>query len=77
MAEKWVPLIDPDCCTGCNRCVEACGSKSLALINGLAVLVLPQTCGSEEHCVSACPEGAIRMTWVPLDGARHVGRWRT
>lgn len=42
----------------------------------LAVLAFPDTCGSEEHCISACPEDAIQMEWLPFSGDRAVGRWR-
>jgi NAD-dependent dihydropyrimidine dehydrogenase PreA subunit len=41
----------------------------------VAVLALPDTCGSEEHCISACPEDAIQMRWLPFSGNRNVGRW--
>ena len=45
--------------------------------SGLAVLAFPDTCGSEEHCVSACLEDAIQMRWLPFSGNRDVGRWNT
>ena len=62
-------------CTGCGLCVEACGPKSLAMCDGVAALSFPDTCGSEQHCISACPEGAIRMAWLPFSGNRAVGKW--
>ncbi len=73
---KWVPVIDEERCTGCNRCVEACGPKSLEVRNGVAVLARPDTCGSEEHCIKPCPEEAIRMAWVQYEGNRARGRWQ-
>lgn len=76
MADKWAPIIDTDRCTGCGRCMEACGPKSLALLDGIAVLARPETCGSEEHCIAPCEEEAIRMAWVPVVGDPAVGRWR-
>lgn len=76
MVEKWVPMIDPARCTGCKRCVEACGPKSLELVNGVAVLVRPDTCGSEEHCIAPCQDDAIHMAWVPMEADLGVGRWR-
>ncbi len=45
------------------------------MADGLAVLAFPDTCGSEEHCISACPEDAIQMRWLPFSGKRDVGRW--
>jgi Na+-translocating ferredoxin:NAD+ oxidoreductase RNF subunit RnfB len=75
VAEKWMPAITEVLCTGCGLCVEACGPKSLAMADGKAVLASPDTCGSEEHCISACPEDAIRMAWFPLSSNPAVGKW--
>jgi ferredoxin len=43
--------------------------------DALAVLAFPDTCGSEEHCISACPEDAIQMRWLPFSGEQSVGQW--
>jgi NAD-dependent dihydropyrimidine dehydrogenase PreA subunit len=72
---KWMPMIVEARCTGCGLCVEACGPKSLAMVNGIAVLAFPDTCGSEEHCISACADDAIQMAWLPFSGDQGVGRW--
>ena len=74
--EKWLPRVDPDACDGCGACVEACGPRSLELHDGLAVLVNPGTCGSEEHCIDPCHTGAIRMVWRATRGDTSRGRWR-
>jgi len=71
---KWMPILVADRCTGCGLCVDACGPKSLAMVDGIAVLTLPGTCGSEEHCIAACRDEAIQMAWLPLSGDRTVGR---
>ena len=73
---KWMPVIDENSCTGCGLCVEACGPNSLALADGIAELVLPDTCGSEEHCIGVCATDAIQMAWPPFTGNRSVGQWR-
>jgi Na+-translocating ferredoxin:NAD+ oxidoreductase RNF subunit RnfB len=75
LPNKWLPIILEEQCTGCGLCVEACGPRSLAMAEGIAVLAFPDTCGSEEHCISACPEDAIQMAWLPFSGDRAVGRW--
>lgn len=72
---KWLPVIDETRCTGCGGCVEACGPGSLEILDGVAVLSRPHTCGSEEHCIAPCPESCIVMEWKPLHGNRSVGQW--
>lgn len=72
---KWLPLVNRDRCNGCDLCVRACGPKSLEVLNGVAVLKRPETCGSEGHCVPACPKGAIQMAWVAMEGDRRRGKW--
>jgi Na+-translocating ferredoxin:NAD+ oxidoreductase RNF subunit RnfB len=74
--EKWIPAILADACTGCGLCVEACGPRSLAIVEKIATLAFPDTCGSEEHWVSACPENAIQMIWAPFSGDMGAGQWR-
>ena len=73
---KWLPVVEEDHCTGCGACVEVCGPRCLDILDGVAVLSRPHACGSEEHCIEPCPEGAIHMRWVPLGGDVTVGRWR-
>lgn len=73
--QKWVPVIAADRCTGCGLCVEACGPACLKMVDNMAVLVRPDQCGSEEHCIAPCRDDAIRMDWVPTEGNRAVGRW--
>ncbi len=75
-SQKWVPVVDEDLCTGCGGCVEACGPKSLELLGRAAVLVRPDTCGSEEHCIAPCPADAIHMAWVDVRGDGTRGKWR-
>jgi Na+-translocating ferredoxin:NAD+ oxidoreductase RNF subunit RnfB len=72
---KWVPVVDEDLCMGCGACVEACGPRSLEMVNGKAVLVRPHTCGSEEHCIAPCGFDAIHMRWVEMAGHWNIGRW--
>ena len=72
---KWLPVVDEDFCTGCAACVEACGPKSLEIVDRVAVLVRPDTCGSEEHCIAPCPTAAIQMRWVQATGDKERGKW--
>jgi len=73
---KWVPAVIEELCTGCGLCVEACGPQCLELENRVATLPRPNDCGSEEHCIAGCPEDAIHMRWVPMDGNHEFGVWR-
>lgn len=57
-------------------CVAACGPESLELVDGIAVLARPETCGSEEHCIDVCADDAIHMAWVSMSGDGAVGKWR-
>src|SRR5512132_1685392 len=65
---KWMPVINEDKCSGCGLCVNACGPACLGMDSGLAVLILPEVCGSEEHCIGVCADDAIQMAWLPWTG---------
>ena len=73
---KWLPLIDRELCTGCGKCIDACGPQCLVLRDGCALLLDPERCGSEEHCLPPCPEKAIYMRWLQHEGSRKRGRWQ-
>ena len=75
MPYKWLPVVLAERCTGCGLCVDAWGPKSLVMAGGIAQLACPETCGGEEHCISACRDEAIQMPWLPSSGAGSVGKW--
>jgi len=72
---KWLPVIKPNRCTRCGKCVEACGPACLEIINGNAVLTRPDKCGSEEHCIAPCSEKAIRMERIEAKADKSSGKW--
>jgi len=74
-SSKWLPVIDPDLCSGCGKCVEACGPECFEIVEGVAVLSDPETCGSEEHCIEPCASSALTMAWVAMEGDQTVGKW--
>ncbi len=60
-----LPHIDPTRCTGCGRCVAACGLHLLSLEavrwKKFALLQEPDRCTGCAACAPICPFGAIRM----------------
>jgi len=74
---KWLPVIAHDYCTGCALCVEACDHGCLEMVWDFATLQRAQDCGSEGHCMAACPDDVIRMDWVSMDKENFIGRWKT
>ena len=75
--EKWnktlkervmPPVIDPNKCTGCGKCVDVCtediffGTEK----GQVPVITYPEACVHFNCCVHECPvEGAIRLR-IPL-----------
>ncbi|MCP4748161.1 MAG: P-loop NTPase [Desulfobacteraceae bacterium] len=53
-----VPVIDEKKCSYCNKCVEICRYKSIAII-GKTILTFPELCHSCGGCMAVCPENAI------------------
>ncbi|MCL4181318.1 MAG: 4Fe-4S binding protein [Verrucomicrobia bacterium] len=72
---KWTPTVNAALCNGCNRCVEVCDSGTLTLRNGVALVAWPDSCQSDAECVRVCPQQAMRMEWMAMDGDRTRGKW--
>lgn len=70
-AEKRLPVIDPERCSGCGTCVIFCPPAALQIPMDQAVLAFPDACKSEGRCVQVCPQGAIQMEWVAVDAGRR------
>jgi Na+-translocating ferredoxin:NAD+ oxidoreductase RNF subunit RnfB len=75
MANKWMPAALAEQCSGGGLCVDACTPKFLTMVDGIAVLAFPETCGREEHCISACRDDAIQMARLPFSGDPSVRKW--
>jgi MinD superfamily P-loop ATPase len=52
------PVWDPNTCTGCGKCSEACNYNAIAVIKG-KVLIFNELCHSCGVCVHVCPENSL------------------
>jgi ferredoxin len=70
-ARLRLPEVEPRKCTGCGRCVAACGPHLLSLevshYRKKAVLQMDEmgTCTGCSRCAVVCPFSAIRMRPAP------------
>lgn len=48
-------------------------SNVVSAIGNCALYLGPWGVRSEEHCIGVCPEGAIHMACVPLQGNQQLG----
>jgi MinD superfamily P-loop ATPase len=61
-------IVDPQVCTGCGECIEACRFDALEMEDGVAV-VNPFRCEGCKVCVTLCPAQAVRFP------VRYCGDW--
>ncbi len=52
--------VDPETCTACESCVDACPVEAISMKDDVAV-VDEKTCTDCESCVEVCPVEAITM----------------
>ncbi|OQA44155.1 MAG: Electron transport complex subunit RsxB [Chloroflexi bacterium ADurb.Bin325] len=64
MSQTILPEIDEALCDGCGRCLAACETGALALVEGKAVLARPDLCEYDAACEPLCPTGAIQLPYV-------------
>lgn len=57
---QWIPVIDEEKCTGCERCVKACPNEALLLRDGKAKLDT-RFCEGCRACFYICPTKAISL----------------
>ncbi|NLL94715.1 MAG: 4Fe-4S binding protein [Thermoplasmatales archaeon] len=64
-----VPVVDPDRCDGCRKCVEFCRFNALAHVGG-KLRVFEEVCHSCGGCMMVCPRKAIS------EGEKAIGTIR-
>ena len=69
-SEQVLPLINEEICTGCGKCVEACPSGALDLVEGHATIVRPELCSYCGDCEELCPKGAIARPFEVILGEK-------
>jgi MinD superfamily P-loop ATPase len=60
--ERRIPLLNPDLCKHCGKCVEACQFNALAEAGKAGILVFEELCHSCGGCSLVCPTGALQET---------------
>jgi len=53
-------IVDPEKCTGCGACLDACPVDAIRLENDLAVIDAG-ICDLDGICIPTCPVEAIRL----------------
>ena len=71
-------MVDPDTCTGCGECVEACPWGAIVLHPDSGLAFKCDLCGGNPKCIDACNYGVISLSAergapeVAPDKRRHV-----
>jgi ferredoxin len=65
--KRLIVRVDKDKCTGCARCVEACLTGSLQIVDGKAELVDERRCDGFGSCISVCPHNALRLEFREVE----------
>lgn len=66
--KRLVVTVDRDKCIGCGRCVRACLTGALELVDGKAKLVDERLCDGFGSCIAVCPSDAIRLEYREAEG---------
>jgi len=53
------PAVDPQLCTGCGICLDACPVEAIVVVNDVATI--SDDCTACGACVAECPNGALAL----------------
>ena len=53
------PVVDPNLCTGCQKCVAVCPVDAIEMKNHKAVII-KEKCTNCRICITSCPVSAIK-----------------
>ncbi len=71
-------MIDPDKCTGCKVCLQACPWDMISFDPESNKANKCHLCGGRPKCVEACPAGALLyVMWEDLTGKIPPRNWNT
>jgi len=61
--KRLIVNINRERCIGCGKCVEACLTKALAIVDGKAMLINERLCDGFGSCIAVCPSHAIELVY--------------
>ncbi|RLG55120.1 MAG: cobalamin biosynthesis protein CobQ [Thermoproteota archaeon] len=56
---SFLPAVDPEKCTMCGLCAQACRPHALVHVEGRLPMLFPELCSGCEACKLVCPSNAI------------------
>lgn len=62
MHSDVLPVVDPDKCIGCGRCIEWCPAGAIKVDE--AARIDPDKCLGCGECTITCNEGAVGISWI-------------
>jgi len=61
MVRKAIVVVDWERCVGCGKCVNACPTSALALVDGKARLIDERRCDGFGSCIAVCQSNALQI----------------
>lgn len=61
--KRFIVTVDLNKCVGCRKCVDACLTGALQIVNGKAKLVNEKICDGFGSCITVCPYNAIGLEY--------------